>query len=409
MATSRLAPPEPFEAQAIERLTLEDTTSLLKQTLGASLPDDAVSWIGQHASGNPLFSIEYLRFLIRQGCLWNDGQRWHWREPRENRIPAGVEALVSHLCHTPPLSQAAEAALQARAMLASDMSPAIWAQVAGLGASELQGACEELGRRGILRAGQFVHPLYQDVEVHHLTRARRQVIARRAVSVLLKSDVEAAAGFAMHAELPAAEALPLLRRAAESAQDGGRHRQAAEYLSWAVRHADEPDRAPLALAAARLWRAFEPRQVIALAQQVLETEPENLEAAFLLAGALVLQGDEERANRLIRNLQGSSGLEASWLFELVSLHADRNDYAGVMTQWQEHPQLHSLAPPSVQAQVIRALDFMGRSTEACALAAQALGKPALPDAERTVLLLPGAGPCTAPETWRRPRRTQAKS
>lgn len=386
MATSRQPPPAPFEVQALGLLDQEETAVLLNQTLGACLPAEAAEWIGQHAAGNPLFSIEYLRFLIRQGCLWNDGERWHWRAPRESRIPTSVEALISHLCHTPPLSAPAQAALEARAMLTAGMAPAVWAQVAGLEATQLQHACEELDHRGILREGQFVHRLYQDVELHHLTPARRRLISRRAVSALLETDVEAAATFVVHAELPGNDALPLLRRAAGSAQSGGRHRQAAEYLSQAVQHAHGGERAQLALAAARLWRDHEPRRVIALAEEVLEIEPRNLDAAFLLAGALVLQGEEERATRLIRSLQDSAELEPLWLFQLISLHADRNDYVGVMTLWQEHPGLHHLAPPSVLAQVVRALDFVGQPTEACTLAAQALEHRGLTGPERTALL-----------------------
>ncbi|MFC4638828.1 AAA family ATPase [Deinococcus hohokamensis] len=385
LTTTRQVPPAPFESQALEPLSDEDTAGMLSQTLGAALPGEAARWIGQHALGNPLFSVEYLRFLIRQGCLWNDGQRWHWRPPREKRIPTSVEALISHLSHTPALSPAAQAALQARALLPGAPA-ALWAQVAGLGAAQLQQASEELERRGILRGGQFVHPLYREVEAQHLAPGVRRAVARRAVEALTDSDLEAAAAFVEDAGLAPEQALPLLRGAADAAQAQGRPRRAAEFLSGAAGHAAGPERTALALAAARLWRDQEPRRVIALAEQVLEAEPQHLEAAFLLAGALAQQGEEERASRLIRSLQGAARAEPNWLFGWLTLHAERNDYVGVLELWQAHEALHPLAPPAVLAQVVRALDFCGQPDAAIALASQTLAQSRLSGAERSALL-----------------------
>ncbi|MFC4426427.1 hypothetical protein [Deinococcus navajonensis] len=384
LITTRQPPPAPFEVQALSALGEEETARLLAQTLGATPPGDAVHWIGQHARGNPLFSVEYLRFLIRQGCLWNDGQRWHWRPPREKRIPTSVEALISHLCHTPALSPRAHAALRTRALLPG-VPVAVWAQVTGCSVPELQQASEELERRGILRGGEFVHPLYREVEAQHLPSDVRRAVARRAVEALLEHDVEAAAAFVEDARLVPGEALPLLRRAASTARAEGRPRHAAEFLSTAARHATGPEQTELALDAARLWRDHEPRRVIPLAEQVLETGPQHLEATLLLAGALALQGEEERAGRLLRSLQGADP-GAAWLFGLLALHADRNDYLGVLDLWQAHPQLHGLAPAQTLAQVVRALDFSGQSAEAVALATRTLRKASLSSAERSALL-----------------------
>jgi hypothetical protein len=39
--------------------------------LAASAP---FGWIADRAHGNPLFALEYLRYLSRQGYLWSDGR-----------------------------------------------------------------------------------------------------------------------------------------------------------------------------------------------------------------------------------------------------------------------------------------------------------------------------------------------
>lgn len=82
LVTSRIQPPEPFEAVRLEPLDSRASAEVLQAEVGASLPEEATHWIYARARGNPLFTLEYLRYLARAGFLWNDGQRWHWRAPR---------------------------------------------------------------------------------------------------------------------------------------------------------------------------------------------------------------------------------------------------------------------------------------------------------------------------------------
>ncbi|MCV6004125.1 hypothetical protein OFO99_32325, partial [Escherichia coli] len=86
MVTSRVSPPEPLAALQVEPLSREGSLGLLEAELGASVPEEVAAWIYERARGNPLFTLEYLRHLARQGHLWNDGNRWHWRPPLKGEV-----------------------------------------------------------------------------------------------------------------------------------------------------------------------------------------------------------------------------------------------------------------------------------------------------------------------------------
>ena len=90
IATSRTTPHgesehSEFEIVTLEPLSASATRELLEREIGATLPHAATAWIQARAAGNPLFSLEFLRFLARRGLLWSDGSQWHWRFLRFGR------------------------------------------------------------------------------------------------------------------------------------------------------------------------------------------------------------------------------------------------------------------------------------------------------------------------------------
>ncbi|MFC4453575.1 hypothetical protein [Deinococcus sonorensis] len=127
--------------------------------MGGNLPDEALAWIFERAAGHPLFTVEYLRFLARQGLLWNDARRWRWRTPERHIIPVSVEALIEQVIAAAAGSPPHRAVLQAKAMLEPGVEAARLAVVAGLTLDELQAASAHLTRSGVLVDGEFAHPL----------------------------------------------------------------------------------------------------------------------------------------------------------------------------------------------------------------------------------------------------------
>lgn len=78
---------EGFQSFELERLSREESDAMLTAHLNAALPAEGLEWIYSRALGNPLFSLEYLTYLSRQGCFWFDGTRWHWQVHPEASFP----------------------------------------------------------------------------------------------------------------------------------------------------------------------------------------------------------------------------------------------------------------------------------------------------------------------------------
>ena len=120
LAAGRGAPPAAFEHLRLEALDVSESRSMLEAQIGAQLPDAALTWIQARANGNPLFTLEYFRFLARSGFLWSDARRWRWRDPGSEVMPTSVEALVAQALEPLRDDAVLEATLRARAVLPDD-------------------------------------------------------------------------------------------------------------------------------------------------------------------------------------------------------------------------------------------------------------------------------------------------
>lgn len=342
LATSRRPPPAPFEAQLLTPLSPEAASTLLETDVGAPLPPEALVWIYERACGNPLFSLEYLRYLVRQGYLWSNGRHWRWRTPQDERLPTSAEALVARFIHTASLSFTAELVMQARAILPLETSDQLWAEVSGISYELLHCAQRELEQKGILRQGRFVHPLYREVEERNLSREQRRIFAKRTVNALADEDSEAATAFLAQAELPADEALALLQHAAEDARARGSKQRAAELLAQAVRYASGEAYGVLALSAAKTLRHYNLAEALRLAEVAFTTLPEEVAVRLEYAELLSLSGRGDRAAEILAPLEGNPGYE-EWLERLLNIRAEQEDFAGVLALWREHPDIQRVA------------------------------------------------------------------
>jgi tetratricopeptide (TPR) repeat protein len=377
LVTSRSTPPEPFEAHHLTPLSPEASQTLLEAEMGSRLPKEALAWIYAQAQGNPLFSLEYLRYLARQGFLWSDGRQWHWRPPQTDTLPLTVEALLEQwlreAAHTPTLRQA----LESKALLGPGADPAVWASVALLSAPELSAAEQVLGQQGVFRAGELAHPLYQEVTLRGLLLPRRRAYAQRALEALAHQPL-AAARYLEGAGLQTEEILARLQGAAEAAQQQGDELQAARLWARAALYAPAPARNELALAAAQVLESADRPEAMRLLRWVLEDQPNHPEALFLLAGCYADQGDSREVERLLGRFPDREKTPLDWAKRRIALQFALGDYKGVLQQWEAQPELHTDPDPKLAYHIGFARTLQGDHSGAEAIARAALNSQCTP-------------------------------
>ena len=132
VTTGRRPPTDPFVPLRIEALSASDSALLLASEVGMPLPSQASDWVYAKAAGNPLYTLEFLRYLARRGHLWNDGRRWRWRAPVDGFLPTSVEALIEQLLASARQDARDGAVLEARAVLGGHADRLVWSAVAQL-------------------------------------------------------------------------------------------------------------------------------------------------------------------------------------------------------------------------------------------------------------------------------------
>lgn len=384
LVTSRLQPPEAFEAMRLEPLDDYATSRVLEAELGATLPDEASRWIYRRAKGNPLFSLEYLRHLTRTGHLWSDGKRCRWREPPADLMPLTVEALIERQILEASTFETVRRALEARAMLPREAGEELWARVAGLEAAELEAARVKLLERGILRGSDFAHPLFREVRLKTLRSGRKKALARAAVEALA-DDPEAAAGFMADAGLEDEQTKEWLLRAAHSAGQRGNDAQAARFVAQAVEYANGEEQGRLALEAAQTLRSADLPRAIQLLELVLRLQPDNVEATYLLAELLAYKGQQAEVEQVLHRLPETLQQGSAWLLRLIHLKAILDDHAGVVELWERHPQIHPQAKADTAVLVSDAMLALGRFEQSQTWIDEVLEQPTLTNFERAKL------------------------
>ncbi len=384
LVTSRTRPPEPFEAFKLEPLSQNESRSLLEAEVKAELPHQASDWIHARAVGNPLFTLEFFRFLTRAGHLWNDGSRWHWRTPANEVMPITVEALIERLLDQAMRSNTVRDALEAKAILGLGVTDALWADVAALPLEMLHQAQHELERQNLFSGAEFAHPLFREVALNGLPAERRKVLARRAIQVL-EDDPVAAAVFIEDARLEPIQALGMLKQAADRARDSGNQVQAARFQARAVEFVTGGERGTLALEAARGLRSASIVEATRLAEIAAGSRLDSTEAILLWAELVAYQGRMTDVERILEAIP-SEARATQWATRMLRMRILAGDYNGVLRLWQEVPSLLADNDPNNAYTVSFALVSVGRHDEALAMASMALSRPGLTQNQQATLL-----------------------
>ena len=393
LVTSRQVAPAPFASLRVGPQNPVQLRQFLEEAAGSVLPLEAVTWIDSQAAGNPLFALEYFRTLARMGFLWNDTQRWRWRQPEHGTLPTTVEALIELVLRTSVREPALQAVLTARALLGTDPSEAVWLQVAGVQDAELKWARQELTRRGVLFRDRFVHPLYREVLLEHLPQPLLHGCALRALQATADTP-GLVPDLVLRAGLTRTEALTWLKRAATRAEEQGNRQVAARLNARAALMADPAEGAWLALLAARGLRDTAPAEAKQLAERAAQQQEYFAEATWLQAEMLAQQGQlgaaEECLDQLLAHVEGRTAggntaegrdpagcTDGAGLVRRLTLRAAARNHTGVVALWSDHPELQSDPAPAVIAAVAFGLATNGQSDKAVSLATAALAQPDL--------------------------------
>jgi tetratricopeptide (TPR) repeat protein len=386
LVTSRAELPEPFVNHRLEPLDQAQTRVVLEAQLGASLPDEALEWIGSRTQGNPLFALEFLRYLSRQGLLWSDGQQWRWRAPKDDFVPVTVEALIEEFTAGVLTSNALRAALEARTMLPAEFEVAhlrdLWARVADLDPESLERLRADLERGGLLRGTDFAHPLFGEVIATGLPLARRQHLAQRVYECLGGQHPILAVRFLSDAGLEPEEALSVIERAITDARNAGQSIQANRLLALSVTWRSGADKARAALEAAQGLYETSFHEVQELIQVVLEIEPENVAAIYLLVEWQLVARVGSTALEALNQLPPSERLNLRWWERQIKFAFLLEDWAETKRLWFEHPDFHANAPAMAIHDVAFAHQYTGDPLGALALAEMGLEHMDLKPLER---------------------------
>jgi tetratricopeptide (TPR) repeat protein len=283
-------------------------------------------------------------------------------------LPTTVEALLEDPIRTARAVPELAAVLEARAALERAPEPEVVARVADLGAAAVRRADRALTLRGVLRDGDFAHPLVREVARATTPRDRRRTLAQRAVRAFADAP-DRAARFVADADLPAEEALAILTAAA------GRVRahdeaQAGRWLAAAVPYAPPERGARLATEAARWLQHTDQGEARRLLGTALAVVPDDPEAVLLLAELEALEGREDAVHALVARLPEGLREGGAWTERHLKLRFAMGDHQAVVDAWGAWPAA-TRPSPDVAYRAGFALVVQHRLAEADALAAEA--------------------------------------
>ena len=385
VVTSRPELPEPFAPLELLPLSAEASCKLLERTLGTVPLPEAADWIYSKAAGNPLYTLEYLRYLTKQGFLWSDGKLWHWRTPPQGAMPTTVEALIAQLVGQARTEPLCSEVLGAKALLPRDTTAEVWSQVARVTLPELQTALKELSRQGLFRGDNFAHPLFREVTLKTVEPERKCHLARRALTVL-KDEPEQAALFIEDANLGKKETLSLLTQAAQAARKNKDELAAGRLLAKAVPYAEGETRGRLALSAARALENADAPRALSLAAEAAQHLSEPAEALYLWAALLAGQGEVEKMHRVVEQLPRETLESPAWPAKYIRLLYLANKDEDRIAFWEGQPEAQAACSGETALFVAWGYLNLGRPSEALELIDHASKHTALSTLDRCNLL-----------------------
>jgi tetratricopeptide (TPR) repeat protein len=370
LVSSRQLPPEPFEAHRLEPLDRNAVRTVLEAEVAATLPVAALDWIHARAAGNPLFTLEFFRHMARQGVIWSDGQRWHWRTPDRESTPATVGMLIEQQLLVVARDQNAQRALETKTLIETRtpktrLANETWMRASQLSEPELEQARQVLERGGVLIGDGFAHPLYREIGFAQLNAAQRGQIARRLLEVL--QDPRLRAQFLDDADLGMETSRQLLLEAASAARQAGADLQAGRFLARAVPLHSLESRASVAFEAAQQLRYLDVNEAEHLALLASESDAHRSEATWLRAELLAEQSRGLEAERLVETLPETQSKDLNWWVGILRLRGLTNSVTGTLEVLNAHPGVLEHCDAKTLNRAVRVLANTGEFSQIEAL------------------------------------------
>lgn len=389
VVTSRRVAPAGFSGFQLPPLEPVQSRTLLEHACGAVLPQDSLDYIFLRAQGNPLFTLEFLKFLTRQGFLWFDGTTWHWRAPGGDLVPVTVEALIEQMIDGFQHSLESRTVLEARALLPSQMFEPrqLWFDLTKLSRQEFSNTLELLEQEGLLRQGNFNHPLIREVVLNGISSVRRAEMARMVLQRFDESQLQLAASFVGDAGLPASEQLAVLQKAAAQARDQNNPRLEAAWLMQSLECVAPEDRFNTAIQAARLLKKFDLSQAIRIASLAVNLKPFDATAVYLLATIKATAGELLEAETLIAQLPKDTRASEFALKQHLIVRVNGDDQAGAYSIWQQLQASGHTIDADIANQVVQTVYLHGENQQALELADFAIKTLELATHQRAMMLI----------------------
>ena len=383
LVTSRTKPSSPFRSYRLEPLPASEIQAILEHQI-AGLPPEGIEWIQSRTHGNPLFTLEFLRYLRRQGAIWSDGQRWHWRAPASDFVPITVEVMIEEVIQDAAITPVFEVVIGARVMLEQHSDTALWAKISQLEPDALEAVRSQLEQRGLLRGAAFAHPLYFEIATRLMT-TERQVLARRALEAL-EHDPQTAVRFIEAANLTPDETKNRFVRAAQAAETIGQLAQAGQWLARAIDYTHGQEREELARKVIKFLKHTDTPAIIRFSRMVIAQNPNDLEATLELLGCLAQLGELTEIEQILERLPLEIKSQAAWLTGLIKLRMAQGDFKEVLKVWNQHQSLQTQPDPLTANAVGFAKMILGDHEGAEVIVRKGLEIPNLPERVRAQLL-----------------------
>jgi DNA-binding SARP family transcriptional activator len=388
LATSRTRP-ENFPIQLyLEPVPVEEIRELLTKELAAQIPHSASDWILQRSQGNPLFALEFLRYLTRSGSLWSDGTQWYWRAPNTDFLPLTIQALIEQRLQQINQDTALQAILMARALLPRESFAnfeSVWQALSEVKASDWQEKLGILQTQKLLINNDFAHPLFYEVIRQQISMPQQQKFAKRLIQMLEITQPDIAVHYLDMAQLPNHQVANLLELAVAHAARTGQRTLQAQLQTRVVKLLPIDKQVDAAIQAGEALHKVG-RDATEIAQWAVSLAPDNLDAVRILVKSTHYTGQTPKGFEILgavsAKLQATSPWKAMYFETLVAAA----NYQEAVNYWQANVDLHAFARVGTLERVIIAFREIGQHHEGNEILNQALHRTDLNEQERVGLL-----------------------